>query len=71
MLPDGTWQKKEHAGFKIIDILIIQYFLCFVGMGYSIAIGNLNMILLFGIIMVFNAVLQLRAKKYVREKEKF
>ena len=56
----------EQKGLKIIDILIIQYFLCFAGMGYGIALSNLNIILLFGVIMVFNSVLQLRAKRYVK-----
>jgi hypothetical protein len=57
----------EQKGLKIIDILIIQYFLCFAGMGYGIALSNLNIILLFGVIMVFNSVLQLRAKRYVKK----
>lgn len=59
--------KVEQKGLKIIDILIIQYFLCFAGIGYSIGISNINMILLFGTIMVFNAILQFRAKKYVKK----
>jgi hypothetical protein len=67
----GVEEKKivevEQKGLKIIDILIIQYFLCFAGMGYSIAISNINMILLFGVIMVFNGILQLRAKRYVKK----
>jgi hypothetical protein len=62
---------KEKKEFRIINILIIQYFLCFAGMGYGIALSDITIIVLFGIIMVFNAMLQFRAKKYVREKEKF
>lgn len=68
MLPDNTWNKDKQKGLKIIDILIIQYFLCFAGMGYSIAISNINILMLFGVIMIFNAILQFRARAYKKEK---
>lgn len=68
----GIEEKKiEQKGFKIMGILIMQYLLCFAGMGYSIAISNINILMVFGVIMVFNAALQFRALKYIKEQKKF
>jgi hypothetical protein len=58
----------KQKGLKIINILIIQYLLCFAGMGYGIALNNINIIMLFGVIMMFNAILQFRARAYKKEK---
>ncbi len=50
-----------------MDIMVIQYLLCIAGIVYSIAEDSIIHILMFGCILVFNTVLMLRAKNYVKK----